>query len=74
MRLISNRSLSSDSKRSSWAWSNSADRATSGLKSARASCSTSEAIRTVVSGVRSSWDTSETKRRWRRESSSMRVI
>ena len=40
------------------------------VEAARASCSTSPAIRTVVSGVRSSWETSETNRRWTRLSSS----
>ena len=45
-----------------------------GVEAARASCSTSPAIRTVVSGVRSSWLTSETKVRWTRESStSLRI-
>ena len=39
------------------------------VEAARASCSTSPAIRTVVSGVRSSWETSETNVRCTRESS-----
>ena len=41
-----------------------------GRTASRASCSTSAAIRTVVSGVRSSWETSETKRRCTRDRSS----
>ena len=69
-RLISSRSASSVSNRSSSVCSSSAERAVAGSKSPRASCSTSPAIRTVVSGVRSSWETSETNRRWTRLSSS----
>ena len=69
-RLISSRSASSISKRSSSFWSSSAARAVGGSNRSRASCSTSPAIRTVVSGVRSSCDTSETNRRCTRESSS----
>ncbi len=68
--LISSRSESSSSKRSSSFCSSSAARAVGGSKRSRASCSTSPAIRTVVSGVRSSWETSETNRRCTRESSS----
>ena len=53
-REISSRSVSSASKRSSSVCNSSADRAATGSKSSRASCSTSAAIRTVVSGVRNS--------------------
>ncbi len=70
-RLISSRSASRDSNRSSWFCSSSAERSAAGSpKSSRDSYSRSAAIRTVVSGVRSSCETSETKRRWTRESSS----
>ena len=69
-RLISSRSASRVSKRSSSVCRSSAARAVAGSNSSRASCSTSPAIRTVVSGVRSSCDTSETNRRCTRLSSS----
>ena len=69
-RLISSRSASSASNRSSWVCRISALRSIAGSNSARASCRTSAAIRTVVSGVRSSCETSETKRRCTRERSS----
>ena len=73
-RLISSRSVSSSSNRSSSFCSSSADRAVAGSKRSRASCRTSPAIRTVVSGVRSSWETSETKRRCAADmSSSLRI-
>jgi hypothetical protein len=62
-RLISSRSASSP--RTGRARSAAARRRarSPGRSRARASCSTSPAIRTVVSGVRSSWETSETNRR-----------
>ncbi len=66
-RLISSRSVRSASNRSISACSSSAVRATCGAKSPRESCSSSPAIRMVVSGVRSSWETSELKRCWTRE-------
>ena len=69
-RLISSRSASSASNRSSWACRISALRSTAGSNPFRASCRTSAAIRTVVSGVRSSCDTSETNRRCTRDRSS----
>ena len=73
-RLISSRSASRFSNLSSSSCNSSAARAVTGSKLARASCSTSPAIRTVVSGVRSSWETSETKVRCTRESStSLRI-
>ncbi len=59
-RLISSRSVSSSSKRSSSADSSSVLRVASGSKSPRWPYRMSAAIRTVVSGVRSSWVTSET--------------
>ena len=61
-RLISSRSASRSSNRSSSPASSSADRATVGSKPVRDSWMRSTAIRIVVSGVRSSWETSETKR------------
>ncbi len=69
-RLISSRSASIDSKRSSWFCMSSAERAAAGSKSSRLSYSRSAAMRTVVSGVRSSWETSDTNCRWTWESSS----
>ena len=69
-RLISSRSVSSASNRSSSSCSSSADRATAGSKSERESWMRSPAIRIVVSGVRSSCETSETNRCCTRERSS----
>ncbi len=65
--------MSSSSKRSSSADSSSVLRAASGSKSSRCPYRTSAAIRTVVSGVRSSWETSETNCccTWERSSSSV---
>ena len=61
-RLTSSKSSSNRSKRSSWATKSSVLLATTGSKPSREALMTSEAIRRVVSGVRSSWETSETKR------------
>ena len=61
-RLISSRSASSASNRSSSPASSSAERATEGSKPTRDSWMRSTAIRIVVSGVRSSCETSETNR------------
>ena len=73
-RLISSRSASSSSNRLSSFCSSSTERLVIGSNSSRVSCSRSAAIRTVVSGVRSSCETSETKRRCNRDSSSSRRI
>ena len=73
-RLTSRRSSSKRSNRSSCATSSSELRATSGSKELRCTWITSDAIRSVVKGVRSSWVTSETKRCWTRERCSRRVI
>jgi len=54
--------------------SSSAERATAGSKSAREAWMTSPAIRIVVSGVRSSCETSETNRLCILESLSIRRI
>ena len=59
-REISNRSDSNDSKRSTWWYSNSVDLWKEGSISSRPPYSSSAAILTVVRGVRSSWETSET--------------
>ena len=71
-RLISSRSVSSDSNRSSWLCSSSADRPAAGSIWSLVPNSTSAAILIVVSGVRSSCETSETNWRctWDRSSSS----
>ena len=66
-RLISSRSASSASNRSSSLQQLGAAPQRRVELSSRGSCSTSAAIRTVVSGVRSSWETSETNRRCSRE-------
>ncbi len=68
--LISSRSTSSDSNRSSWLCSSSADRAAAWSRSSRDSNSRSAAILMVASGVRSSCDTSETNCRCTLDSSS----
>ena len=62
-RLISSRSPSSDSNRSSSSTSSCDDRRAIGSRSSAWAWRTSAAIRTVVSGVRSSWLTSEVNRR-----------
>ena len=61
-RLTSSKSSSNRSNRSSCATSSSVLLATTGSKPSRDALITSEAMRRVVSGVRSSWETSETKR------------
>ncbi len=62
-RLISSRSPSSASNRSSSSTSSSVERDSPLGNCSRDACSTSAAIRTVVSGVRSSCETSEVNRR-----------
>ncbi len=69
-RLISSKSDNSDSNRSTSLCNSSAERETDGSKSCRDSWIRSPAIRIVVNGVRSSWDTSETNRCCTRERSS----
>ena len=61
--LISSRSASSASNRSSSVTSSSELRRSAGSSWSLEACRTSAAIRTVVSGVRSSWLTSEVNRR-----------
>ncbi len=73
-REISSRSLSSDSNRSSSLTISSVERRSAGSSSSLWSWIRSAAIRTVVSGVRSSWLTSEVKRRCRLPNSSSWVI
>src|SRR5690606_5486740 len=73
-REISSRSASRASKRSSSSTSSSVERDRPGGNSSREACSTSAAIRTVVSGVRSSWETSEVNRRCSCPNSSSWVI
>ena len=75
MREMARRSSSIRVNRSTWSWRISMERTASGSSiSSRASMICSLASRIEDSGVRSSWETSETKRRWSSERFSRRLI